>query len=172
MLNCASGSCRTRWQLPAAHAGFTLIELIVVMVMITVLGAMAIPRFVGPNAFDTFGFSEQTGAMLRFAQKAAIAQRRTFCVGLSGSNVVMTRAAAADVYTCSTSIINPADGKNWQRPLPNGVSVAGLATPIRFNALGQPVDSSGSVLGSNQSIVISGEFSRTLLVEAETGYVH
>lgn len=172
MLNSASGSIRTPWRPCAAEAGFTLIELIVVMVMITVLAAMAIPRFVGRNAFDTFGFSEQTGAMLRYAQKSAIAQRRTICVGLSGSDVVMTRATAADTYTCSASVINPADGTTWQRPLPSGVSVTGLSSPVRFNALGQPVDSSGSVLGSNLSIVISGEFSRTLVVEAETGYVH
>lgn len=172
MLNSASGSIRTRRLLPAAEAGFTLIELIVVMVMITVLGAMAIPRFVGVNAFDTFGFSEQTGAMLRYAQKAAIAQRRTVCVSLSGSDVVMTRANAADVHTCTVNIINPADGTPWQRAQPSGISVSGLNTAIRFNALGQPVDSSGTVLGSNQSVVISGEFSRTLVVEAETGYVH
>lgn len=162
---------RTRQRLLLA-AGFTMVELITVLVVVSILGAIALPRFVGRNAFDTFGFSEQTAQMLRFAQKSAIARRRTVCISQSGSAVSLSFASAADSWTCNQNLLNPADGQHFSRPIPGGIALAGLASPLRFNALGQPVDSSGTPLSSNQSLVITGEFSRTLTVEAETGHVY
>ena len=156
----------------AVQRGFTLIELISVIVVLSIMGAVILPRFMGRSAFDTFGFSEATAGMLRYGQKSAIAKRRTVCISQVGSAVVMTYAAAADVHTCTLNHPDPENGQNYSQDIPSGISVTGLATPLRFNAFGQPVNSSGTVFGTQQDIVINGEFVRHIYVEGETGYVH
>ena len=60
--------------------GFTMVELILVIVIAGILATVAVPRLVGRNSFDTRGFADQLAATVRFAQKLAVAQRtRCLC---------------------------------------------------------------------------------------------
>ena len=60
--------------------GFTLIELVMVLVLAGVLAVFAAPRLFSTGDFNARGFQDETLSLLRYAQKAAIAQRRTVCV--------------------------------------------------------------------------------------------
>ena len=55
--------------------GFTLIELIMVIVLMGVMSIFAAPTLFNSNDFYARGFHDQTLAFLRYAQKTAIAQR-------------------------------------------------------------------------------------------------
>ena len=68
---------------PPSERGFSLVELILVMVIAGILAAVAVPRLVGRNSFDTRGFADQLGATVRYAQKLAVAQRRDVFVSLT-----------------------------------------------------------------------------------------
>ena len=62
---------------PERARGFTLIELIVVLILVGIMAFAVLPRFSGLTAFSARGHADQVEAYLRFAQKTAIASRRT-----------------------------------------------------------------------------------------------
>lgn len=150
--------------------GFTLIELIAVLVITAILAAVALPRFMQSNTFDTFGYTEQTSQMIRFAQKNAIAKRRSVCVVITSATVSLGLASAVNSNTCNSTLKDPAGGAAYVLNTPNGITV----TPISFifNASGQPLSSTGVALTSTQDIAITGDSTRHIYVEAETGYVY
>jgi MSHA pilin protein MshC len=164
-----------QWQ---RQHGFTLIELVVVIVLLGVLAAVAVLRTFKSTDFYALGFQDETLGLLRYAQKAAVAQRRTVCVAFpSASMVNLTIAANAGNATCNTPLVGPNENCMADLSKPTacvrartGVSFSNTPADFNFNALGQPVDASGITVGS-QVIQINGRASK-ITVEAETGYVH
>lgn len=149
--------------------GFTMTELVTVIVIVGIMGAAIVPRFFERQSFDTRGFYDQTIATLRFAQKSAIAQRRLVCVTFptSGRVVLNTTANFADV-DCTT---NPRDLQNPGSTYPAGQTtytidapvgtVLSGASPFHFDALGRTNIAVGTItIGSY-----------TINIDQETGYV-
>lgn len=140
---------------PLAAGGFTLVELIVVLMVIGILAVAAIPRFADRSDFEARGFHDETLALLRYGQKSAVAQRRTVCVAVNADGVALT----IDTHT-------PPDG-NCDGPLalpmnPKGGS--GLAgSGFRFLASGR-TNQSGTL-----TLTVSG--ANNIQVDAVTGYV-
>ena len=56
---------------PARAAGFTMVELVVVMILIGVLAAIGIPRLMGDKNMEGAVFGDQVVSGLRRAQKIA-----------------------------------------------------------------------------------------------------
>ena len=74
--------------------GFTLVELIAVMVVVGILAVAALPRFFDRNVFEARGFLDETRALLRYAQKTAVSQRRTVCVAFAAGGEILAHARA------------------------------------------------------------------------------
>lgn len=144
-------------------SGFTLIELVVVMIIIGVLAVAAIPRLLDSRTFDNRGFNDQTLSALRYAHKAAIAQRRTVCVSFSVSSITFTMASVAGSSTCDTNLAGPAGDSPFQVTASSGVTYTASPSNFRFNGAGQ-----ASV---GQTLQVSGQ-TNSITIEQETGYVH
>lgn len=138
-------------------AGFTLTELVVVIVIATILSAFAVSR-INTRSFDTEGFANRVAAMVRYAQKLAIGQRRTVVVVTTAGNVRLCYTDAG----CASAVHEPPGTDPFSYNAPSGVSLS--ATTISFNALGRP--------GAAATITVTGDVARTITIEAETGYVH
>ena len=143
--------------------GFTLVELITVMVLIGILAVAALPRFFDPNVFAARGFFDETKAQLRYAQKAAIAQRRTVCVALAGAGVALTIAGVANSAVCNVALTLPnanPEGGGGLVALSGGAPLAGF----QFTSLG------GTTLAANATITVPNAIG-TITVDSTTGYV-
>lgn len=153
-------------------AGFTLTELVVVMVIASILSVYAIAR-INTLSFDAEGYANRVAAMVRYAQKLAISQRRTVAVVICQSTDTTTPCTSSDnrlalCYTnvsCGGGTVSEPPGTGaFAYKAPSGVALAG--TNFTFDALGKPTPS-GAL-----NISATGETTRTITVEAETGYVH
>ncbi len=150
--------------------GFTMVELITVMVIAGVLAAVAVAKYFDKSAFESRGFYDQVISTLRYAQKAAIAQHRLVCVTFpSATRVVLRTAANFTDVACNTDLQSPsgsypAGQTTYTVDAPSGISLGGYAN-FNFSALGAP--------SPPQNISVNGGNTITsITVEAETGYVH
>ncbi|MHB1083576.1 MAG: pilus assembly FimT family protein [Thiobacillus sp.] len=147
-----------------ACGGFTMVELILVMVIAGILAAVAVPRLVGRNSFDTRGFTDQLAATVRFAQKLAIAQRRDVLVQLSASTATLCYVATVPCPAASRAP-GPGGEKPYTVTAPNGVAIAGAV--VVFDAAGRPTN-----LVAPLDIQVNGAGTYHVWVEQETGYIH
>ena len=140
--------------------GFTLIELIMVMVMLGVLAVFAAPRIFNSDDFYARGFHDETLGLLRYAQKTAVAQRRTVCVNLNPTGVTLHIFASNPATgTCASAMtLNP---PNTPRA---GTGLVGTPSAFQFTPLGS----------TDQSVAVAIAIANStgITVEAETGYVH
>jgi MSHA pilin protein MshC len=170
--------------------GFTLVELILVMVVIGILSAVGAARFFDRASYDAASYTEQMRSLIRFGQKMAIAQNRPVFVRLNGASVALCFGGT----TCdAASQVRPAAGNNsgstttatvcatarWAcEANPAGVSYASPVSAFYFDPLGRPCAATDAFTAINctfqkLSINVTGDGStRTVVVEPETGYVH
>lgn len=144
--------------------GFTLIELITVMVLIGILAVAALPRFFDQNVFEARGFLDETKSLLRYAQKAAVAQRRTVCVALNANGVVLTIASAPGVNACNTALALPNSKPR------GGVLLAAKAAGVPIAAF--QFRSLGDTNQADDVIVTIANATGKIIVDHTTGYVY
>jgi len=153
--------------------GFTLVELVTILVVAAILAAVAAPRFFSRQAFEERGFYDQVLATLRYAQRVAIAERREVCVALTASTVSLSlNPSTTSGAACSAAVNDPGSSTPYAIAVPAGLTLA-LAFPnpsFRFNGLGQPVSNAGALLG-DQTITVTGSDARSVTVWGQTGYV-
>jgi MSHA pilin protein MshC len=126
------------------NCGFTLVELITIMIVVGILAVAALPRFFEVSTFEDRGSVDQVKSILRFAQKTAIAQHRNISVTIS----------TATTPNCTTTLT----GASLTCQVKSNV----VPNTVTFNALGRRTSATGAITVGGTDITI----------EAETGYVH
>lgn len=155
--------------LRSSHHGFTVVELVVVISVVGVLAAVAVPRLMGSDAFASRGFYDQAMETVRFAQKTSIAWRAEIFVCVTATSIT-----ASAVSGCGTPLTHPATGAALSANAPSGVTL----TPVAFSFTAPAAAQAGGRPNPDAQIVIAlastipGDPARQIVVERETGYVH
>ncbi len=142
----------------ARSTGFTLVELVAVMVVMATLSVLLLPRFSHHEATEP-AQADQLGRMLRHAQTLAMSQGRALTLDV----ISPTAYAITDGVT---PIRDPA-GELLSYTLQNGVLFT-AGGDIKFDSLGRPV-SGGSLTTTPQTWTLSGGASVSL--QPVTGFV-
>jgi MSHA pilin protein MshC len=157
-----------------AERGFTLAELVIVLVLVGILAVTAIPRLFDQNSFAARGAKDFLGASLRYAQKSAVAMRRNVCVVVTANAVAITYATSfGSNQNCAAGnlLTNPGNNKPYSDPsniFPGGATVTS-GTSFIFDALGRPRDAAFAPTAP-PTLTFNGY--APITIEPETGYVH
>ena len=90
------------------QGGFTMVELIMVMVMVGVLAAIGIPKLMGGNTTGALVFGDQVASALRHAQTSAVSHRRVVCLATTARTLVMRiRTATSTTTELCTAAFGP-----------------------------------------------------------------
>lgn len=163
-----------------------MVELIVVLILVGILGAIGASRFFDGASFDVPTQAEQVRAMLRYAQKSAIARNTFVYVRFEENRISLCGTAPSGACAGNAQIPSPggfyaADdasrsqcgaGSWYCLGKPSGVTWSRTPAPdwIRFDALGRPLLPSGGA-GALSFTISSGRDSTSISVAEETGYV-
>lgn len=130
--------------------GFTLVELVIVIVVLGIISAVVLPRFSSTADFQAVALRDEVVAALRHAQKSAVSRRRLVCADLGSSSVTLRIATTFPATACGAATLNGPDG-NAAYASGSGNLIAG-ATAILFQPSGVVTDAAGTV--SNFTITV------------------
>lgn len=169
-----------------------MVELITVIVLMGILGAIGASRFFDQSTFESRAYADQAKTILRYAQKLAITQNRFIFVRTDGNSFAVCTTAACGAgslipapggsnsgssATRASCLLNNNYNANWMcEGRPSTVNVTGLvAGSVVFDALGRPytVNNGAQALlaGAMTITFTSGSNTSRITVWPETGYV-
>lgn len=131
-----------------------------VIVILGVLAVFVAPRILNTGDFNARGFHDETLSLLRYAQKTALAQRRTVCVALNPGGVALTMdTGKTPDGVCDAPLAPPNTPRGGA-----GLAATPSPSPLMFTGLGSTNQTAALI------ITISNANPNT--IEAATGYVH
>lgn len=153
---------------PSRQSGFTLVELIMVMVVMGLLAGVALPRLTNRQSQDEVVTRDELKATLRLARQVATSQNQRVCFMRTPIQFVLVYANAAGAcQLAGTPVVEPGSGSAKVVDLPAGV-VLGGANTVQFNSRGQLVPNA-----VDQTITVgTAAAPLTVTINRETGFVY
>ena len=162
--------------------GFTLVELIIVVVILGIAAAMAVPMFSGAADMQVRSAANRIAADIDYAKGLAITHQRAYSVVFDPANesydirVTSTNAIVENPVTGNVFVVDfSADSRLSRVDIDTADFDSDSDDAITFDYLGSPYHGkstdAGDALTSGQITLEAGSFSLTVDVEPVTGYV-
>jgi MSHA pilin protein MshC len=131
---------------PPRTSGFTLIELIMVIVLLGTLSVFVVPRFFQKTSFDSLAFEQELKTAIRFAHTLSIASGCEVQVSLTVSSYALyfpdSSCNPPDAFGANP-VNHPMQTGNYTGTAPTGITISGFGD-FYFNDVGTP-DASGNI---------------------------
>jgi len=142
--------------------GFTLIELVIVLMLLGIMSAIALPRW-APADTTVSAQANRLARDLRHVQSMAMQQGRTLTLD------IQTAATYRAADSGSITVTDPATQQPFTIAMDNNVTVSGIDTD--FDSLGRPVASS-TLLATPRIFTVTGNTTvATVTVSPVTGFI-
>ena len=140
------------------NSGFTIVELVVILLLIGILSAVALPKFFNLEDYKNRAAFDEISGAVRYAQKLAVASGCEVQVDLSSGSYALQQHS----NDCTSGGFVTITGHVITSHSISGVSFSSIPSSFIFDAMGRS--------DSDVSVVIDGG-SLSFDVIAETGYV-
>ncbi len=137
--------------------GFTLVELVTVMVILSIMAAVAIPRFFETHAYKSREFYEEVINAARYSQKLAVASGCAVQLSVSGSGFSLHQRQNCKSGNYNREVTHPADHGAFTAATPSGVSLSSTAAAIVFDGLGRATPGGTTISVDSRSFTLIGE---------------
>ena len=161
------------------QAGFTLVEMVTVIIIIGILSAVVLPRFTGSDSFEAYPFRAQLISALRLTQQRAMQQTNsadTYChqLVIAGDRYgVVNRVSANCATETNLAALDPdLSGHIVESRYDIEFSVKNKSNPsvISFDSMGRPGDDCS---GGCEILIRQTDINESLSIEIESeGYIH
>lgn len=149
--------------------GFTMVELIAVMLLVGVLAVVALPRLDGALALRSAGWRDQVQAGLLQARALAQGHRRLVCVTLATGEIRLSQASANPASSCNTPLTGADGDARWAFDTNAIVLTLNPAGTLYFQPDGRITSDGVGASTVNASVTLAGE--TALQITGETGHV-
>jgi len=150
-------------------AGFTLVEMIAVMVIVGILATVAAPRFFATDVFAASGYAADLRAALRHAQALSLASGCATGVVVDADGYRLQRwlgGSDCNDLTGKGVTVGRPGGDLYAVQAPRGVTAT--ATELTFDSLGRPRDVNGALITVQVALAIGDH---RITVQPQTGLI-
>lgn len=85
--------------------GFTLVELVTVMILIGILAVVALPRFIGPSSYSAYSLRNEFLGELRLAQQLAMNNTdRCYRISVTPTQYQLSHFTSRTAATCAGAV--------------------------------------------------------------------
>ena len=155
-----------------SNDGFTLVELIIVLLLVGVLSGYAVVRTSDANSLRVQAYADRFKQHIKQTQMLAMSWGQSLTMTISSNGYQVSCSNGIGNAPCDSSpVINPATGQTFSVGLADNVSIQSSGS-LSFDALGRPLQSSTIASSSSQWVIGDADFQITLNVNPISGSVN
>jgi len=157
-------------------SGFSLVELIIIIIILGILSAAALPRFFRPADFEARFVVDDLKLALQYAQKRAVngGCQTEFRLTATGFSLWSDSACDGTPASFLTAVNHPSDGGPFAVTFPSGVTLNAPAPPLtlRFTTFGTITNSADALIAAPLTLQIQqADVVRNIIVHGSTGVI-
>lgn len=142
---------------PRCTPGFTIIELVTVILVIGIISVMAVPKLFNTSSYRARFFYDDVLSSFRYAQKLALSSGCHIQVSTTSTTLTLNKRASCTSGTFTVAVRDPTAGATtYVQTAPSGVTISTTDTPLYFDSMGRCRRSSDASIAS-YTVTVGGK---------------